>query len=218
VALSLGAIVLRVADLDRMVAFWSAALDLVPREEPADDWASLRPRAGGAVALGSFVAPELLEEIAGILRDAQRPLILAGNGARSGGAPGQLVSVADRLRCPVATTPKGKGVFPEDHPLALGVLGLGGHRSARRYLEHGVDVVLAVGPEAAGIAAGARAVPQWSGTVVTPEGRDEALAWVRQNVAAGGGGRDGVVLVKASRGAALESVAEGLLEGEEGSR
>src|SRR5690606_24981707 len=51
----------------------------------------------------------------------------------------------DRLSCPVVTTPKGKGVFPEDHPLALGVLGLGGHRSAKRYLESGVDVLLAVG-------------------------------------------------------------------------
>src|SRR6185369_1988443 len=40
---------------------------------------------------------------------------------------------------------KGKGVFPETHPLSLGVLGLGGHRSARRYLDSGVDVVLAIG-------------------------------------------------------------------------
>jgi acetolactate synthase-1/2/3 large subunit len=36
-------------------------------------------------------------------------------------------------------------VFPEDHELSLGVLGLGGHRSARRYLDSGVDVVLAIG-------------------------------------------------------------------------
>ncbi|MGT2427314.1 VOC family protein [Amnibacterium kyonggiense] len=50
-ALTLGAVVLRVADLDRMVAFWSAALDLVPRESPSEDWVSLRPRAGGGTAL-----------------------------------------------------------------------------------------------------------------------------------------------------------------------
>jgi UDP-N-acetylmuramoyl-tripeptide--D-alanyl-D-alanine ligase len=83
--------------------------------------------------------------------------------------------------------------------------------------ERGVDVVVAVGPEAAGIAAGARAVPQWRGTTVTPVGRDEALAWVRKNAVAADG-RNSVVLVKASRGAALESIAEGLLEEEEGSR
>lgn len=41
-----GSIVLRVDDLQRQVAFWSAALDYVPREEPSDDWALLRPRDG----------------------------------------------------------------------------------------------------------------------------------------------------------------------------
>jgi catechol 2,3-dioxygenase-like lactoylglutathione lyase family enzyme len=44
--LSIGAVVLRVQDLDRMVAFWSAALDMVPREEAEGDWVSLRSRSG----------------------------------------------------------------------------------------------------------------------------------------------------------------------------
>jgi len=61
------------------------------------------------------------------------------------GAPERLIAVADKLGCPVATTPKGKGVFPEDHPLALGVLGLGGHPSTRRYLEQGCDVLVCIG-------------------------------------------------------------------------
>jgi acetolactate synthase-1/2/3 large subunit len=43
------------------------------------------------------------------------------------------------------STPKGKGVFPEDHALSLGVLGMGGHQSAREYLNAGVDVVVALG-------------------------------------------------------------------------
>ena len=84
----------------------------------------------------------------------------------------------------------------------------------------GVDVVVAVGEPAAGIARGAAAVPGWQGVAVTTAGRDEALAWVRENAAVGDPARC-VVLVKASRGAALESVAEGLLhpvEEEEGSR
>jgi acetolactate synthase I/II/III large subunit len=104
-----------------------------------------RPRSGGSVTIGNLIASELLDEVAELLRDAQRPLILAGNGVRGGGAPELLRSVAERLTCPVATTPKGKGTFPEGHPLALGVLGLGGHRSAQRYLATGVDVVVALG-------------------------------------------------------------------------
>jgi acetolactate synthase-1/2/3 large subunit len=43
-------------------------------------------------------------------------------------------------------------VFPESHPLALGVLGLAGHRSAQRYLETGVDVVVAIGTSLGDIA------------------------------------------------------------------
>ncbi|MBX3160054.1 MAG: response regulator [Deltaproteobacteria bacterium] len=103
------------------------------------------PRTGGIISLSGLVAPEMLDEVATLLREAQRPLILAGSGARGDGAPVRLCAVAEQLACPVATTPKGKGVFPEDHPLALGVLGLGGHRSARRYLEGGVDVLVAIG-------------------------------------------------------------------------
>ena len=70
----------------------------------------------------------------------------------------------------------------------------------------GVDVVVVVGEVAAGIADGARGAGDRTEVVVTA-GRDEALSWVRQNASAGD-----VVLVKASRGAALEWVADGLLE------
>ncbi len=41
-----GSIVLRVDDLERQVAFWTAALDYVPREEQSDDFALLRPKNG----------------------------------------------------------------------------------------------------------------------------------------------------------------------------
>ncbi len=102
-------------------------------------------RASGSIAVTSTIAPDVLDEVATLLREAQRPLLLAGSGVRGHGAPEQLRAVAERIACPVATTPKAKGVFPEAHPLALGVLGLGGHRSSRRYLENGVDVVVAIG-------------------------------------------------------------------------
>jgi len=69
-----------------------------------------------------------------------------------------------------------------------------------------VDVLVVVGAEAAGIADGALDQPGWVGQVVRAAGRDDALAWVRNNVAPGD-----VVLVKASRGVALEHVADGLL-------
>jgi acetolactate synthase-1/2/3 large subunit len=45
----------------------------------------------------------------------------------------------------VITTPKGKGVFPEDHPLYAGVLGFGGHESVQDLLRLGPDVVMICG-------------------------------------------------------------------------
>ncbi len=110
------------------------------------------PRATGSITVGETMAPDDLDELEELLRAAERPLILAGSGLRGSRAPERLRRVAELLRCPVATTPKGKGVFPEDHPLALGVLGIGGHPSARAYLEGGVDVVLAIGTSLGDIA------------------------------------------------------------------
>jgi len=73
----------------------------------------------------------------------------------------------------------------------------------------GIDVLLVVGDAAAPMVAGATAVTEWGGTAMPVADRDEALAWLRENIAAGD-----VVLVKASRGAALEHVAQGLVEEE----
>jgi catechol 2,3-dioxygenase-like lactoylglutathione lyase family enzyme len=42
----IGSIVIRVDDLERQIAFWTAALDYMPREGDDDDFALLRPRDG----------------------------------------------------------------------------------------------------------------------------------------------------------------------------
>lgn len=44
--LRVGSVVIRVDDLERMVTFWSAALDYVPRDENDPDFVLLRPRDG----------------------------------------------------------------------------------------------------------------------------------------------------------------------------
>lgn len=103
------------------------------------------PRIAGSVVISGLVAPDQIDEVRELLRNAQRPLILVGSGVREHGAPERLITVAERLGCPVATTPKGKGVFPENHRLSLGVLGLGGHPSTRDYLKKGCDVLVAIG-------------------------------------------------------------------------
>lgn len=69
-----------------------------------------------------------------------------------------------------------------------------------------VDVLVTVGERAAWAADGAEEVPGFAGRVVRAHSGDQALSWLRDNVTAAD-----VVLVKASRGAALEHIADGLL-------
>ncbi|MGA8258148.1 MAG: UDP-N-acetylmuramoyl-tripeptide--D-alanyl-D-alanine ligase [Nocardioides sp.] len=90
----------------------------------------------------------------------------------------------------------------------LGDEHLVGHREVGvRAAEAGIDVVVVVGEAAQGIAQGiAQGAADSNVEVVRAAGRDAALAWVRKNAEA-----DDVVLVKASRAAALEWVAEQLL-------
>ncbi|MEO5663874.1 MAG: UDP-N-acetylmuramoyl-tripeptide--D-alanyl-D-alanine ligase [Nocardioides sp.] len=70
-----------------------------------------------------------------------------------------------------------------------------------------VDVLLTVGEMAAHMATAATEQAAWSGEAIVTAGRAEAVEWLRQNVSAGD-----VVLVKASRGAALELVADAVLD------
>jgi acetolactate synthase-1/2/3 large subunit len=103
-------------------------------------------------------------EIANALQRARRPLLVVGNGAR--GAAPALLAVAERLGCPVVTTPHGKGIFPDAHPLHLGGIGFGGHPSALDYLKSRPDVTLIVGSRLGDIATSGWRVPL-AGTTAT---------------------------------------------------
>ncbi len=89
---------------------------------------------------------DAIQKAAMHLLRARRPAILAGHGAILSDAADEIRNIAEMLAIPVATTPKGKGIFPEDHRLALGPFGYSGSPRAQWYmLESGVDVLLAVG-------------------------------------------------------------------------
>ncbi|HZW55860.1 MAG TPA: biosynthetic-type acetolactate synthase large subunit [Nitrososphaerales archaeon] len=92
------------------------------------------------------VVPDTLqiEKALDIILKAERPMILAGGGVAISGAYAELQALAEALMCPVATTFKGKGVFNETHPLALGPIGMHGHIEANRLILE-ADVLLAVG-------------------------------------------------------------------------
>ena len=77
---------------------------------------------------------------------AQKILILAGAGVESSEASSELVALAEKYCIPVATTLRGKGIFPEDHPLSLGVFGYVGTRHAiETVLSGDVDLLMIFG-------------------------------------------------------------------------
>ena len=85
-----------------------------------------------------------LERAAMLLRNAKRPLILAGHGVTLAGAEMELRLLAERTGIPVVTTLLGISAFPDDHPLYLGWPGMHGQASVNRAIDRS-DLLFAVG-------------------------------------------------------------------------
>jgi acetolactate synthase-1/2/3 large subunit len=123
------------------VVFDSASLvgkvgpDSVPRLYRASGYLGVRPPAP---------EPDDVAFVVDVLRSADRPVIVAGNGVRVGGACHQLADVAVALDVPVVTTAAGKGVVDETAPYAGGVIGAFGQPWANDLLAAS-DLVLAIG-------------------------------------------------------------------------
>ncbi len=89
---------------------------------------------------------DMVAKASNLLLEATHPILLVGSGAATAGAEQHVRALAELLPARVATSPRAKGVFPEDHPLSLGVMGIGGHRSAREtVLSDQVDVLMTLG-------------------------------------------------------------------------
>jgi 3D-(3,5/4)-trihydroxycyclohexane-1,2-dione acylhydrolase (decyclizing) len=88
--------------------------------------------------------PEVLAEVAGLVRRAERPLIVAGGGVTYAGANAALDELATRFGIPVTETQAGKGVLPWNHPLNAGPIGAAGGLAANR-LARDADLVIAIG-------------------------------------------------------------------------
>lgn len=72
--------------------------------------------------------------------------ILAGEGADTPGGAAALIKLSESLNIPVATTLRAKGLFPEDHPLSLGVFGYAGTAHAIQALLHeNLEVLVVLG-------------------------------------------------------------------------
>uniref|UniRef100_B8HU15 Acetolactate synthase n=1 Tax=Cyanothece sp. (strain PCC 7425 / ATCC 29141) TaxID=395961 RepID=B8HU15_CYAP4 len=79
-----------------------------------------------------------------LIREAQRPLLYVGGGAITSGTSGELLELAEMFQIPVTTTLMGKGAFDENHPLAVGMLGMHGTAYANFAVSE-CDLLIAVG-------------------------------------------------------------------------
>lgn len=79
-----------------------------------------------------------------LLREAQRPVILAGHGILHANATREVLELAERMNIPVACTLLGLGAFPASHPLNLGMMGMHGEAWVNHAIQQ-ADLLLALG-------------------------------------------------------------------------
>ena len=85
-----------------------------------------------------------IERAAAIIRDARKPLVVAGGGVIYAEASKQLRAFADATGIPVSDTQAGKGAINHDHPAAVGGVGSTGAASANALADE-ADVVIGIG-------------------------------------------------------------------------
>jgi acetolactate synthase I/II/III large subunit len=109
----------------------------VPDEPDADVASSTVPELSAAAEFA-------LDQAAALLASAERPLLIAGHGVAMAGASADLLRFAEASGIPVGTTLLGLGVFPEQHPQALGMVGMHGTVQANLAM-YRADLVIGVG-------------------------------------------------------------------------
>ncbi len=133
----------KLAETERPAAVYLA----VPEHLDADaaDYPDLTPLPRNVVHAEAPAAGQVARAV-DILRNAQRPVVLAGHGAARGDATAALVRFSDEFGIGVANTFHGKGVMPDDHPNSIGTLGFMRHDYVNFGFDN-ADVVIAVGYE-----------------------------------------------------------------------
>ncbi len=79
-----------------------------------------------------------------LIQKARRPLLYVGGGAIAANAHAEIQQLAELFNIPVTTTLMGKGAFDENHPLALGMLGMHGTAYANFSVSE-CDLLICVG-------------------------------------------------------------------------
>lgn len=90
---------------------------------------------------------ERIAEAVTLLCSAENPVIMCGSGVHLSGAYEEVRALAEWLGIPVATNYRGKGCFPEEHPLSVGVTGSYGSELANKVVRK-ADIVFFIATRA----------------------------------------------------------------------
>lgn len=151
----------RVHDIDRLDWYVRRAFSIAMNDQPGPVFVEVPYDVGGDITHGLSIDiaepsytpavrlrpggdPGEVARAADILVGATRPVAIAGNGAMLSGAGEYFKELVEKLGMPFATTPGGRGIISEEHPLALGLVGLYRNTMCKEYMSQ-ADVVLAVG-------------------------------------------------------------------------
>ena len=85
-----------------------------------------------------------IKKAANLILESKKPVILAGGGVIHSKSSAELLKLSELIRAPVTTTLMGKGSFPEDHKLSLGMLGMHGRKVANIVVDE-CDCLIAIG-------------------------------------------------------------------------
>lgn len=136
--------------------------DLVDERLPAHQLGTAAAGLGGLRTLAPC-GPDVADEVIGRLDRSRAPMLVLGNGCRLDGIGEQIVAFCEKAGLPFATTPNGRGIVAETHPLSLGVLGIFGDGRADEYLfDTPCDLLIAVGVSFGGLVTRSFS-PRWRG-------------------------------------------------------
>ena len=85
-----------------------------------------------------------VKRAANVISKAKQPVLYVGGGIIAAGATKELLALAQTINAPVTTTLMGKGAFPDENPLCLGMPGMHGTKYANYAIQES-DVLIAVG-------------------------------------------------------------------------
>ena len=94
-----------------------------------------------------------------LLKQAAKPIIVAGGGVVASGAEAEIVKLAELLSIPVATSLRARAAIPDDHPLGVGVVGSYSRWCANRAVA-AADLVFFIGSHTGGMVTNAWQVPK----------------------------------------------------------